>query len=132
MTTILVIDDDPAMRRLLARTVAAKNYVVIEAADGKQGVTMAAAHKPALVVTDILMPEKEGIETMREIREHTPHAKIIAISGGGLSHNMLFLDVAKALGADATLAKPFRPAELMKTIEDLLLAAELEPKQAAS
>ena len=132
MATILVIDDDLAMRRLLARTLAAKNYVVIEAADGKQGVAMAAAHKPALVVTDILMPEKEGIETMREIREQTPRAKIVAISGGGLSHNMLFLDVAKALGADATLAKPFRPAELMKTIEDLLLAAELEPKQAAS
>jgi CheY-like chemotaxis protein len=132
MATILVIDDDQAMRRLLVNALTAQNHAVIEAADGRQGVELAARHNPALVITDILMPEKEGIETMRELREHAPSVKIVAISGGGLSHNMLFLDLAKALGADATLAKPFRPADLVKTVEDLLLAAELEHKQTAN
>ena len=132
MATILVIDDDQAMRRLLVNSLTALKHTVIDAADGREGVALAATHKPALVITDILMPEKEGIETMRELRQYTPSVKIIAISGGGLSHNMLFLDLAKTLGADATLAKPFRPADLINTVEALLLAADLEPKEAAS
>ncbi len=132
MATVLVIDDEPAMRRLLARTLTANHHIVIEAADGRAGVAAAAANKPAVVITDILMPEKEGIETIREIHEHVPGAKIIAISGGGLSRNMLFLDLAQALGADATLAKPFQPADLIKTVDALLLAIDLESKEPAS
>jgi DNA-binding NarL/FixJ family response regulator len=77
-------------------------------------------HKPDVVITDILMPQKEGIETIREVQERAPNTRIIAVSGGGMSHNLMFLDVARAFGADAVLAKPFRPAQLVDMVEQVL------------
>lgn len=120
MACILVIDDDAATRRLILRALAAGKHKVIEAENGDQGLKLVAEHKPDLIITDILMPQKEGIETMREVHEIAPGTKIIAISGGGISHNLMFLDVAKAFGADAVIAKPFRPAELIETVERVL------------
>jgi two-component system, OmpR family, response regulator CpxR len=110
MAVLLVIDDDAAMRRMMVRTLATGNHRVIEAENGQEGLRLLEEHKPDLVITDILMPQKEGIETIREVQERSPSTKIIAISGGGMSHNLMFLDVARAFGADAILAKPFRPA----------------------
>lgn len=120
MATILVIDDEAAHRRVVLMALAGQNHTMIEAANGTEGVDLACKHKPDLAIVDILMPGKEGIETMGDIRDAAPTTKFIAISGGGIGHSRLPLDMAKALGADATLAKPFRPAELVETVERLL------------
>lgn len=120
MALILVIEDDEAMRRVILRTLGAKKHRMIEAPNGVDAMKLVEEHKPDAVITDILMPRKEGIETIREIRERAPGVKIIAISGGGMSHNLMFLDVARAFGADAALAKPFRPAELIAVVERVL------------
>jgi CheY-like chemotaxis protein len=123
MALILVIDDDDAMRRVILRTLGTKKHRLIEAPNGVEGLKLVEQHKPDAVITDILMPQKEGIETIREIRERAPQCKIIAISGGGLSHNLMFLDVARAFGADAALAKPFRPNELNSVVDQVLTAS---------
>ena len=120
MALILVIDDDDAMRRLIVRTLTAAKHKLVEAPNGVDGVKMVGELKPDAVITDILMPQQEGIQTIREIREMAPEIKIIAMSGGGSSHNLMFLDVARVFGADAVLAKPFKPGELKDTVEQVL------------
>jgi CheY-like chemotaxis protein len=120
MAVILVIDDDEKMRRLIVRTLDGDQHRIVEASNGAEALKLLGELKPDAVITDILMPQKEGIETIREIRERAPEIKIIAMSGGGSSHNLMFLDVARAFGADAALAKPFRPVELRETVEQVL------------
>jgi CheY-like chemotaxis protein len=120
MAVLLVIDDDAGMRKLMVRTLSGSRHHVLEAENGQEGLRLIDEHKPDVVITDILMPKKEGIETIREVQERAPATKIIAVSGGGLSHNLMFLDVARAFGADAVLAKPFRPAELVEKVEQVL------------
>lgn len=120
MATVLVIEDDPQMLGIVSRLLTRERHAVIEAADGEAGVREFLRHRPAAVVTDILMPRKEGIETIREIRRAAPKVPIIAISGGGRTRNMMFLDLARALGADAVLTKPFRGEELVAMIGRLL------------
>jgi two-component system, chemotaxis family, chemotaxis protein CheY len=118
MATILVIDDDAALRRVLRRMLGA-DHDVVEAADGAAGIARFAEHGPRLVITDILMPKKEGIETIREIRRLAPEVKILAISGGGIG-TPHYLDMAGKLGADVTLMKPFSAADLRATVRALL------------
>jgi DNA-binding response OmpR family regulator len=122
MALILVIDDDEAMRRLIMRTLSAAKHRLVEASNGQDGMKMVGELKPDAVITDILMPQQEGIQTIREIREIAPETKIIAMSGGGSSHNLMFLDVARVFGADAVLAKPFKPGELKDTVTNVLNA----------
>jgi CheY-like chemotaxis protein len=117
MARILVIDDDSSMRRLVARILAGANHEVVEANNGKTGMEQFATYQPDVVVTDILMPEQEGIETIRELRRISPSLRIVAMSGGGTDKDLMFLGMAKALGADAVLAKPFRPDELIRVIQ---------------
>jgi CheY-like chemotaxis protein len=128
MATILVIDDEAAHRRVVLAALAGQNHTLIEAANGVDGVDLARKHKPDLAIVDILMPEKEGIETMSDIREMAPATKFIAMSGGGISRSRLPLDMAKALGADATLAKPFRAAELTDTVARVLKATRAKTR----
>jgi CheY-like chemotaxis protein len=120
MAVLLVIDDDAGMRKLMVRTLSAGKHQVLEAENGREGLKMMEEHKPDVVITDILMPQKEGIETIREVQERAPNTRIIAVSGGGMSHNLMFLDVARAFGAHAVLAKPFRPAQLVDVVEQVL------------
>ena len=120
MAKVLVIDDDAAMRRMVVRALSAKGYDVAEAENGQDGLAAMEHANPAVVITDILMPKTEGIETITKAKERFPKTKIIAISGGGISRNLMFLDVARALGVDATLAKPFRPAELVDAVARVL------------
>lgn len=119
MATILVIDDNDAMRRLILRVLRPRGHTLLEAENGNQGLTLLADHRPDLVITDILMPDKEGIETIREALQRAPGIKIIAISGGG-TQNLMYLDAARSFGAQATLAKPFRPEELLTTVDRVL------------
>lgn len=120
MAVVMIIDDDAALRRLVNRTLSAEGHQVVEAENGEDGLALLPRHRPDVVVTDILMPKTEGIETINRLREHSPAPKIVAISGGGISRNLMFLDVARALGVEATLAKPFRPAELVEAVSRLL------------
>jgi DNA-binding response OmpR family regulator len=120
MALVLVIDDEPQMRRMIRRILSAAEHDAIEAANGREGLAMFQKYRPDIVVTDILMPEKEGIETILEIRRVNAATGIIAISGGGASENLMFLDIAQKFGADAVLAKPFRAQELIDAVAGLL------------
>ena len=123
MALILLIDDDQQLRTAVKRMLAAAgNHTVIEAKDGREGLAIFRSQRPSLVITDILMPEKEGIETIMDIRRSAPEVKIVAMSGGGSSGDTRFLQIAQKLGADAVLAKPVRAAELAETVTRLLPA----------
>ena len=118
MARILVIDDEPQVRRLLQIMLARAGHDVVEAADGMEGLAAVRARRPDLVVTDILMPNKEGIETIRELRREAPELPILVISGDPGS--ALYLEIATMLGARAALNKPFRHADLLLAVEGLL------------
>ena len=122
MRRILVIDDDAAVRATICDMLEEAGYTVAEAAHGEDGLARLRAEPAELVVTDILMPEKEGIETIKEVRQLLPDMKIVAISGGGATNNLTFLQLAKQLGADSTLAKPIQFNELVQTVRSLLPA----------
>jgi len=119
---VLLIDDEDLVREMLTSALELGGYRVVTAADGVEGLEMYEKHRPRVVVTDILMPEKEGIETIMEMRQNGDDTVIVAISGGDRSGSELFLEVAGRLGADRTLAKPFRPKELLGVIAELLAA----------
>src|SRR4030042_230547 len=113
MQRILLIEDDDQYRALLRKALEEAQYEVIEAPDGMVGLQRYRQNSCALVVTDIFMPEKEGLETIMELRKITPGVKIIAISGGGLRGKYagikganLALESAKHFGADCVLLKP--------------------------
>ena len=117
MAAILVIDDDPQMRRMLTRILTGAGHTVREAADGRAGIELFRQARPALVITDIVMPDMEGIELIRELRREAPTLQILAISGGGPP---VFLRAATALGATAALEKPFAADQLLSVVENLL------------
>lgn len=120
MATILVIDDDAAVRRVLVRTLTGDGHELVEAENGSFGLACFRERAPALVITDIVMPQTEGIETIREIRRIAPHVKILAISGSSPPNSAHYLDIAQKLGADGALMKPFRPAELRDVVAALI------------
>jgi DNA-binding response OmpR family regulator len=120
MSKILVIDDDKLIRSMVSQTLIAQGHEVIEAGDGNEGIDIYCRSQPDLVITDIIMPEKEGLETIKEIRDRSPQARILAISGGGRLGTMDFLQIARKLGADRILHKPFDPDELLDMVEDTL------------
>ncbi len=122
MARIVLIDDDEDVRRTLVRMLETAGHEVHEAADGSSGLELCLEVDPQLVITDILMPEKEGIETIMTLKRDRPALKIIAISGGGRSGGMDFLDMARSLGADEVLQKPFRRAELLDLMTRVLAA----------
>ena len=124
MKTILVIDDDPLVRRAIERILQTRGYGVQLAADGRQGLRAYCLAHHDLVITDIVMPAEDGLETIRVLRTWSPAAKIIAISGGNRASRGDLLAAAMALGANAAITKPFAPEELLATVSQNL-AAEL-------
>jgi DNA-binding response OmpR family regulator len=120
MTKILVIDDDAAVRMTIEHLLRDAGYDVLTAEDGMLGMAMFRSEQPDLVITDIIMPEQEGIQTIAEMRKARPDAKIIAISGGGRIGNADFLQMARALGAMDVVSKPFDPDELLTIVENCL------------
>ena len=117
---ILVIDDDEQMRVLLRQVMEWAGYEVVEAADGRAGVHLQRQHRAALVITDLIMPEQEGLETITALRRDYPGLKIIAISGGGRVGPEAYLPAARELGADRVFSKPFDVRELAETVRELL------------
>lgn len=124
MAKVLIVEDDTAMRQMIVRALTDAGHQSLEAKDGRDGVRKFRAEAPDLIITDIIMPEQEGIQTIREIRATDTGAKIgiIAISGGGATggDGSLYLAIAEELGADAVLQKPFRLAELVAMVDKLL------------
>ncbi|MES1194663.1 MAG: response regulator, partial [Opitutus sp.] len=117
---ILLIDDDDAVRTMLRITLAEFGHTVTEARNGIEGLAIFPATGVDLVITDIVMPGKEGIEVIQELRLLHPQLKIIAISGGGRVGPSDYLRIALFLGAARVLAKPFSNQELLLMIEELL------------
>jgi CheY-like chemotaxis protein len=120
MALILVIDDVAMMRDLVRRMLERDQHSVIEAEDGEVGIAVVEMQDPALVITDLIMPKKEGIETIQQIRRSHPNTKIIAMSGHVGPDGPSYLDAARKLGADAILAKPFLKAALLDVVDRLL------------
>lgn len=121
--TVLVIDDDPMVLQALVILLEDHGFGVLVATDGVQGHDLYRQHRPDIVVTDIIMPEKEGVELTRELRREFPAAKIVAMSGGGRMGNSDYVAIAKGLGADAGLYKPFDDDEFIATLRSLLQPA---------
>jgi CheY-like chemotaxis protein len=111
---VLLVEDDPDLLLLLTAAFVREGFRTHSARNGRQGVEMLRTVKPDLMVTDIVMPEMEGIGTILEARRCSPHTKVIAISGGGhYGRSKSFLEWASELGADEVLAKPFRMSSLI-------------------
>jgi CheY-like chemotaxis protein len=122
MARILVIDDDEQVRQLLANVLRRRGFEVIEAHDGLSALRLLESTQVDLVITDLVMPRMEGLETIRHLRA-AGQTRIIAMSGSGSGTGYLdYLDYAEKLGADATFAKPFAPPEVVHAVEQLLAA----------
>lgn len=120
MPSLLLIEDDDLFRDALARALAEHGYKVIQAPDGEQGVRLFRAAPTDLVITDMVMPNKEGLETVAELRREDPNVGIIAMSGG-LAHSApLYLKLAGAFGANRSLKKPFTLDALLTAIQEVL------------
>ena len=117
---ILLIDDDSQFRGMLRQVLGREGYEVVEARDGREGIARYRSTPTDLIITDILMPEQEGLQTIRELRHEFPGVKIIAVPGGGSVGTLKSLRIAKLLGAQRTLWKPFDLAELRQAIRDVL------------
>ncbi len=120
MAQILIIDDDDIIRRMLRLMLTKAGYTVLDAANGKEGLELFRNNDVDLVLTDLIMPEKEGIEMIVELRSDFPDVKIIAMSGGAQMGPEGYLQMADALGAQQTLKKPIARQDLLNAIEQLL------------
>jgi DNA-binding response OmpR family regulator len=120
MALILVIDDQELVRASIRITLEAAGHEVDEAEDGEVGVKLQEERLFDVVITDILMPVKEGIETIVDLRRNYEDLKIIAISGGSRSKTMDYLKAATSLGADKVLSKPFSNEELLSCVNECL------------
>ncbi len=120
MARILLIDDDELVRITLGRSLTDAGHFVTLASDGAEGLKKFDGAPFDLVITDIIMPEQEGIETILKLRQHKLRIPVIAISGGGRQRNLDFLKAAREFGADATLSKPFTGPELLAAVDAAL------------
>jgi len=122
---ILIIDDDDQVRRTLSRILRLGGHETLTAEDGSRGMALFLSERPEIVITDIFMPEQEGIETIVKMRRN-PQIKIIAISGGGQINGVDVLNIARSLHADEVILKPFRAHELLRLIGELKPTSEIE------
>ena len=120
VSSILVVDDDAQVLDVMSEMLKLEGHQVTLAENGKQAVAQVEAGPFDLVITDLIMPEKEGLETIADIRKLRGDVPIIAISGGGRVGPTDYLETARFIGADTTLAKPFGRQELITAVADLL------------
>jgi CheY-like chemotaxis protein len=118
--SILVVDDEPGIRELLSMMLEAAGHTVMSAEDGIQAPKLLATHPVEVIITDLLMPECDGLEFITEVRKKYPAIKIIAMSGGGHIARESYLRIAKNFGAHFLLAKPFSQAGVLGAIEAVL------------
>ena len=120
MARILIIEDDVGVRDFLESLLERAGYETVTAANGKEGVDVFATSPVDLVITDIIMPEKDGIETIMDMKRLNPALRVIAISGGGRSEPENYLHSARLLGADQTVKKPFANEDILRAVRALL------------
>ncbi len=120
MARILVIDDDSHIREMLRFLFESEGHEVMEAPEGEAAMSLHLQSPADLIVTDILMPGKEGVQTIIEFRREFPEIKIIAISGGGIVGPALYLDLAEKFGAQKSFTKPLDVDKLMVAAQELL------------
>lgn len=116
---ICVIDDDPRIREAVCDILGRAGFETVQACDGEAGLEVVERDHPHVVVTDIIMPNREGIETIQMLKEKHPDVRVLAISGSYSPGSVDFLEMAQCLGADDCLAKPFKPAELLSRVSTL-------------
>ncbi|MBC8039227.1 MAG: response regulator [Opitutaceae bacterium] len=122
MSRILLVDDHEEFLAVQKELLENAGHTVVTASDGHRALMMVKAGGIDLVITDIIMPRKEGIETIVELRTHYPLLKVIAMSGGGRVGAMSYLEIAEKLGALHTLEKPFNGEELIAAVNMVLNA----------
>lgn len=120
MAVILIVDDDPTVRLIAGELLRADNHAIVEAEDGDEALKIVGVLAVDLVVLDMLMPNKDGLETIVELRKRLPDIRILAISSGGLVDRSLLLRTALVLGADESLQKPLRLETFADTVTRLL------------
>lgn len=115
--TVVVADDEAPLRKLLALTLERSGYHVLEARNGREAIDLCRRLQVDLLLTDLVMPEQEGLETIRQLRADLPHVRVVAMSG---AFDGKFLNVARAFGADAVLQKPFDGRTVLATVSSLI------------
>ena len=120
MKLILVIDDESRIRTMLKVMLERESFRVITASDGKEGMKLLAKEPVDLVITDLIMPEKEGLEVIQELRKSDSNLPVIAISGGGKNSPDTYLNMARLLGADAIFEKPVKKDKLINAVKKSL------------
>ena len=120
MSTILLIEDDTDLRKLLVKVLERERFRVLEAGDGIEAMQILDLDTPQLVITDIIMPDQDGIGTINLLKKKHPGIKIIAISGGGRMISEDYLNIARMLGAHYTFKKPFDNKEFVDKVKELL------------
>jgi CheY-like chemotaxis protein len=123
---VLVIEDDRFFRDVMVEALEQAGFAVAAAENGLVGLNIVRARKIDIVVTDLFMPEKEGMETIRSLRDRFPFMPILAVSGGIPGQRSDFLGMSVRLGASASIAKPFLPSELVQAVTKLAIAAGLQ------
>ena len=120
MASILLIDDDDTLRTLTAEVLRQAGHTVHEAPDGKTGLRLYHAGPSDLIITDIVMPDLDGLELIRSLQHAQPRPRIIAISGNAQFSAPVYLPIARKFGAQRTLAKPVRPEVLLQAVAEVL------------
>ena len=118
MARILIIEDDKQFRTSVGQILKAANYEIVLAADGNEGIQKQMAEPADLIITDLYMPDREGLETIQQLRKDFPAVPIIAISGGNMSGTML--TIASKVGADKILQKPFDAKTLLDAVKEVV------------
>jgi CheY-like chemotaxis protein len=124
MACILVVEDDKDLREMLKTSLLKRKYMVLEASNGKEALVRFKPSITDLLITDLIMPDEDGLKVIMKIKSMKPSIKIIAISGGGKAGPVNYLNLAKALGADEIFPKPFSLNDLLNKIDELLPAEE--------
>ena len=118
--SVLVVQQEPDERERMATLLVDAGLEVWSAPDGRQGLDMYRKESPDLVVTDLIMPEEEGLTVIKEIKKMTPDALIIAISGGGIGKADVYLKLAKSMGAGRIFEKPFDAKAVLKAVQEMV------------
>jgi DNA-binding response OmpR family regulator len=125
MAGILIVEDDKDLREMLKSSLLKRKYTVLEASNGKEAFLRFKPSVVDLIITDIIMPEEDGLKVIMQLRELKPEVKIIAISGGGKAGPGNYLNLARALGADEIFTKPFSITNLLSRIDRILEKEQL-------
>src|SRR5512134_3162398 len=123
MARVLVVDDEAEVREFICQTLKTRGIDGLQAADGLQAVELLGRARPDLMIVDILMPRKGGLNTIKEARQRYPDLPVIAISGGGRGGKLNFLSTARTFPGVQTLQKPFHPSELLERVRESLPGA---------